>query len=41
VLKGIYWGGDFEAVISMIKNEDIDINKIRFYIGYSGGAEIS
>ena len=36
VMKGIYWGGDFEAVINMIKNEDIDFNKIRFYIGYSG-----
>lgn len=36
VLKGVYWGGDFEAVINMIKNEEIDTSKIRFYIGYSG-----
>ena len=36
VLKGVYWGGDFEAVINMIKKETIDFNKIRFYIGYSG-----
>ena len=36
VLKGIYWGGDFDAVINFIKNENFDKDKIRFYIGYSG-----
>ena len=36
VIKGVYWGGDFDIVISMIKKEIIDFNKIRFYIGYSG-----
>lgn len=36
VVKGVYWGGDFEAVIDMVKNDHIDSNKIRFYIGYSG-----
>lgn len=36
VLKGIYWGGDFDAVVNILKNEDIDPNKIRFFIGYSG-----
>jgi len=36
VLNDVYWGGDFEAVINMIKNENIDSSKIRFYIGYSG-----
>jgi putative transcriptional regulator len=36
VIKGVYWGGEFDAVINMIKSEDIDFNKIRFYIGYSG-----
>jgi putative transcriptional regulator len=36
VLKGIFWGGDFDAVVNLIKNEEIDGNKIRFYIGYSG-----
>lgn len=39
VLKGVFWGGDFEAVVNMIKNEEIDPNKIRFYIGYSGWGE--
>ncbi|MBM3416495.1 MAG: YqgE/AlgH family protein [Bacteroidetes bacterium] len=36
VLKGVYWGGDFDSLINLIKNEDIDTGKIRFYIGYSG-----
>ena len=36
VMKGIYWGGDFVKVVEMIKNGEIDFQKIRFYIGYSG-----
>jgi putative transcriptional regulator len=39
VMKGIYWGGDFDKVIEMIKNNDIDENKIRFFIGYSGWSD--
>ena len=36
VIKGVYWGGDFELMVEMIKKNIIDANKIRFYIGYSG-----
>lgn len=36
VLKGVYWGGDFEMIVSMIREGSIEKNKIRFYIGYSG-----
>ena len=36
VINGVYWGGDFEKVVEMIKNEQLEQNKIRFYIGYSG-----
>jgi putative transcriptional regulator len=36
VLKGVYWGGDFDLVIDMIKKGTIDPARIRFYIGYSG-----
>lgn len=39
IVKGIYWGGDFEAAVNMIRNEEMDPNKIRFYIGYSGWGE--
>lgn len=36
ITKGVYWGGDFDTVVKMIKAGTIDYNKIRFYIGYSG-----
>lgn len=38
VAKGIFWGGDFETAITMIRNGEVDASKIRFYIGYSGWA---
>ena len=39
VLKGVYWGGDFEQVTKMVKNKEIDLNKIRFFLGYSGWSD--
>jgi len=36
VLNGVYWGGDFDVVTKLVKNNEIDFNKIRFFIGYSG-----
>ena len=36
VVKGIWWGGDFDKLVELIKRGDIDKAKIRFYIGYSG-----
>jgi len=36
VIKGVYWGGDFDMVVQMIKKAEIDQNKIRFFVGYSG-----
>ena len=36
VMKGVYWGGDFDAVVSLINSGKADPEKIRFYIGYSG-----
>ncbi len=36
VMDGIYWGGDFEHAIAGIRAGQIDPEKIRFYIGYSG-----
>lgn len=38
VMKGIYWGGDFVKAVEMIKSGEMDFQKIRFYIGYSGWA---
>ena len=36
VLIGVYWCGDFDAVVDLIKSATIDSSKIRFFIGYSG-----
>lgn len=36
ITDGIYWGGDFEMAINLIRNKQIDPQRIRFYIGYSG-----
>lgn len=36
VMDGIYWGGDFETAISLIKEGSLDLARIRFFIGYSG-----
>lgn len=36
VLQGVYWGGDFEAVIDLINSGGADATRIRFFIGYSG-----
>ena len=35
-MKGLYWGGDIETIREMIKLNEITVNDIRFYIGYSG-----
>ena len=37
--KGIYWGGNFEALKILIGNNDIEKDEIRFFIGYSGWGE--
>jgi len=39
VIKGVYWGGDFEKVVEMLKSGAADPGKIRFYIGYSGWSD--
>lgn len=36
VMTGVYWGGDFDAVVTLINSGQADPEKIRFYIGYSG-----
>ena len=36
VMNGVYWGGAFDRVVEMIRSGEIDLNRIRFYIGYSG-----
>jgi putative transcriptional regulator len=37
--EGIYWGGDFEKLISLINTKSIDSHDFRFFLGYSGWSE--
>lgn len=39
VTEGIYWGGDFDEVVKLIKADRLDNKDIRFFIGYSGWGE--
>jgi len=36
VMKGVFWGGDFALLSDMVKKGEVDYNKIRFFLGYSG-----
>jgi putative transcriptional regulator len=36
VMKGIFWGGNFDALVDKIKSPLFDPDKIRLFIGYSG-----
>ncbi len=36
ISNDIYWGGNFETVTVLLKNNSLDLNKIKFFIGYSG-----
>jgi putative transcriptional regulator len=36
VLKGVYWGGDFDKMVELLRSKSLDPARIRFYIGYSG-----
>lgn len=36
VIPGIFWGGDFERVVEMLRDGTADPARIRFFIGYSG-----
>lgn len=39
ILNGIYWGGDFETAVELLRSGEIDLHSIRFFIGYSGWSE--
>ncbi|MBO9617622.1 MAG: YqgE/AlgH family protein [Niabella sp.] len=36
VTDGIYWGGDFETLASLMTTGKIEAAKVRFFLGYSG-----
>lgn len=37
--NGVFWGGDFDELKSMINMGKVDISQVRFFIGYSGWGE--
>ncbi|MEQ7801738.1 YqgE/AlgH family protein [Pedobacter sp. ASV1-7] len=39
IAKGIYWGGNFEALKVLISTKSIGEADIKFFLGYSGWAE--
>jgi putative transcriptional regulator len=34
--EGIWWGGDFPTLIHHLKNHQLNVNQVRFFLGYSG-----
>ncbi len=36
ISETIYWGGDFDQVKELVSNNLLDLDKIKFFIGYSG-----
>ncbi len=39
VVKGVYWGGDFEKLKFLIETKLIEPKDIRFFVGYSGWSD--
>ncbi|MCX6350360.1 MAG: YqgE/AlgH family protein [Bacteroidetes bacterium] len=39
IMDGLYWGGDFNTVITKIENNTLPVDDYRFFIGYSGWGE--
>ncbi|MFI2743619.1 YqgE/AlgH family protein [Zhouia sp. PK063] len=40
IANGIFWGGDFEAIVDLINTEQIKEEDIKFFLGYSGWGEL-
>lgn len=38
ISSGIYWGGDFSAILDLLKEDKLKKDQIRFFLGYSGWA---
>jgi len=36
ISNGIYWGGDFNEIIDLLKDDKLKDSEIRFFLGYSG-----
>lgn len=38
ISNGIYWGGDFQAIMKLLEDDALTEKQIRFFLGYSGWA---
>jgi putative transcriptional regulator len=36
ISENVYWGGDFELMKKYIKEGAVDVNNVKFFLGYSG-----
>ena len=36
ISNGIYWGGDFNAIVQLLEEDKLTSDQIRFFSGYSG-----
>jgi len=36
ISNGIYWGGDFNEILSLLQEDKLNDSEIRFFLGYSG-----
>lgn len=36
VMDGIYWGGNFDQIVSLIETKQVATTDIKFFLGYSG-----
>lgn len=39
VAEGVYWGGDYERIKSLLATRQVDPSGFKFYLGYSGWGE--
>ncbi len=36
IVPGLYWGGRFDTVVELLNKGQLDMQKIKFFLGYSG-----
>lgn len=39
VIDGVFWGGNFESLQIHLQHDNLDPDKIKFFVGYSGWTE--
>lgn len=39
VTENVFWGGEFDELVSLLKNETLSSKDVRLFLGYSGWAE--